>query len=138
MDSKFLEHFNTLQSSPTAKSTCVCKIALTRKSTRPNINDTDTEDESDDNNTGISPANAWQDEWKSYINAIKDIPIGMGLVRWWGVCVTSCSSVSHCQCSVCHARFPSEGVIMWRPEQFCGNRAVCRRGRRSRRLPLER
>jgi hypothetical protein len=97
MDSKFLERFNTLQSSPTAKSTCVCKIASTRKSTRPNIDDTDTEDESDDNNTGISPANAWQDEWKSYINPIEDIPIGMGLVRWWGVCVTSCSSVSHCQ-----------------------------------------
>jgi hypothetical protein len=27
-------------------------------------------------------------------------------------------------CSVCHARFPSEGVIMWLPERFCGNWTV--------------
>jgi hypothetical protein len=30
----------------------------------------------------------------------------------------------HDVCSVCHARFPSEGVIMWRPERFCGNWTV--------------
>jgi hypothetical protein len=82
---KFLDHFNIMQSNPTAKTACICKIAPSRKSAHPNIDDTDTEDNTDSGETASSPANAWMDKWKSYINTIKDVPDGMGLVRWWGV-----------------------------------------------------
>jgi hypothetical protein len=58
-----------------------------RKSAHPNINDTDTEDDTDDGESAACPANAWMDEWKNYINTVEDVPDGMDLVRWWGVCI---------------------------------------------------
>ena len=95
--SKFLECFNILQSNPTAKSARICKKPSTRKSTHPNIDDTDTEDDTDNGESAARPANAWMDEWKNYINTIEDVPDGMDLVHWWGVhiCISYTRDVSH-------------------------------------------
>ena len=82
---KFLERFKALQSNPGAKSVRVCKVATTPKSHHPNIDDTETEDDSDDGEMAASSGNDWMDEWTSYINAADNVPNGMGLVRWWGV-----------------------------------------------------
>ena len=67
------------------KSARICKITSTRKSTHRNIDDTDTEDDTENGKSAARPANAWMDEWKNYINTIEDVPDGMDLVRWWGV-----------------------------------------------------
>jgi hypothetical protein len=37
-------------------------------------------------------------------------------------------TVIEVKCGVCHARFPSEGVSMWRPERFGGNWSVVEAG----------
>ena len=44
---KFLKHFNVLQSKPSVKTVHFCKTPVTYKPARPNIDDTDTEDDSD-------------------------------------------------------------------------------------------
>jgi hypothetical protein len=85
--SKFLERFNILQSNPTAKTSRICKIASMCKSAHPNIDNTDTEDDTEDGESAACPANAWMDKWKNYINTVEDVPDGMDLVRWWGVCI---------------------------------------------------
>ena len=85
MPTKFLKCFKALQSNPGAKLVCVCKVTTTPKSHHPNIDDTKTEDDSDDGEMAASPGNDWMDEWTSYINAADNVPNGMGLVCWWGV-----------------------------------------------------
>ena len=50
------------------------------KAIHPNIDDTDTEDDTSDDEGSAYPANAWMEEWKSYINCVEDVPEGMSLV----------------------------------------------------------
>lgn len=78
-----------LESNPVAKSARICKIAPTRKSLHPNIDDTDTEDDTEDGEAATSPDSVWMDEWTMYMNTVEDIQDGVGLVRWWGVGVSS-------------------------------------------------
>ena len=59
---------------------------MTYKPARPNIDDTDTEEETDDDQAATIPANAGMDEWKTYLNTIDVIPAGMTIVQWWGGC----------------------------------------------------
>ena len=75
-----------LRSEPSIKTTRTCKAPTIRKSTRRNIDDTDSEDDTEACEAAIDPTNAGMDEWKSYLNTVEDIPDGMGIVRWWGVC----------------------------------------------------
>ena len=46
-----------------------------------------TKDDTDNGESPTHPANSWMDEWKNYINTIKDVLDGMDLVHWWGVCI---------------------------------------------------
>src|ERR1700761_8543280 len=85
LQQQFLERFHVLESDPTIKTTQICKPPPTCKSSRPNVDDTDTEDNSDSCDPAVSSSNARMDEWKTYLNTIEDIPDGMGIVRWWGV-----------------------------------------------------
>jgi hypothetical protein len=64
-----------------------CKItSLHKAAIHPNIDDTDTEDDTNESST-CPAANAWMEEWKSYINAAEDVPDGMSLVYWCGICL---------------------------------------------------
>ena len=98
---KFLEHFNMLQSKPSVKSMCVCKTPVTCKPAHPNIDDTDSEDDSNSNQAAIILANVWVDEWQVYLNTNEDIPNGLGIVHWWGVCSVSLSILSTHFTNVC-------------------------------------
>jgi hypothetical protein len=64
---------------------CTRKAPTAHKPTRHNTDDTDSEDDANVEAT-IDPINAGMDEWKTYLNTVKDIPDGMGIVCWWGVC----------------------------------------------------
>ena len=64
------------------KSVRIRKAPLRHKSSHSNIDDTDSEDDTDDREATDT---AWMDEWKSYLNMNEDIPDSMGIVRWWGV-----------------------------------------------------
>jgi hypothetical protein len=75
-----------LESNPSTKAMRIRKPPPTRKTTHPNVDDTDTEDDSDTCEAAVSPSNAGTDEWKTFLNTIEDIPDGMSVVRWWGVC----------------------------------------------------
>ena len=82
---KFLKHFRALESSLGVKTTSIRKLApLSRQSSRTNIDDTETEDDSNSCEAAIGGSNA-SDEWKTYLNSIEDVPDEMGIVRWWGV-----------------------------------------------------
>ena len=80
-----------LQSSPGTKSTRICKAPPPRKSSRRYLDDTDTEDDSDNCQAAVSPSDG-MGEWKTYLNTIEDVPDEMGIVRWWGVSNTSLCS----------------------------------------------
>ena len=82
---QFLECFNVLKSKPCVKSVHVCKTPVTHKPARPNIDDTDTEDDSEGSQADIIPTNAGMDKWQAYLNTIEDIPDTLGIVQWWGV-----------------------------------------------------
>ena len=84
-DAKFLKQFNVTQTNPSAKCVRVHKAPATYKATRPNIDNTDSEDDTDSCEATAVPTNTGMDEWKAYINTIEDIPDGMSIVRWWGV-----------------------------------------------------
>ena len=76
-----------LESNPNMKITQIRKAPPTHKSSWPNLDDTDTEDDLDSCNAAVSSNNTRMDEWKMYLNTIEDIPDGMGIVHWWGVSV---------------------------------------------------
>ena len=66
-------------------------MPMTQKPVCPNIDNTDTEDDADSDHAATIPTNAGMDhhtvdEWQAYLNAIEDIPAGMRIVYWWGVC----------------------------------------------------
>jgi hypothetical protein len=67
---------------------------MARKSSRLNVDDTETEDDTDSCEAAVGP-NVAMDEWKTYLNTKEDVPEEMGIVRWWGVSGTS--SVSTCE-----------------------------------------
>ena len=70
------------------KSVRVHRAPATCKSTRPNIDDTDSEDDLDGCETAAIPTNAVMDsEWKTYLNITEDVLEGMDIVCWWGVCL---------------------------------------------------
>ena len=62
------------------KSVCIRKAPLRHKSSHSNIDDTDSEDDTDKCEATDMPSNAWMDEWKSYLNTNEDIPDGMSIV----------------------------------------------------------
>ena len=76
-----------LQRNLTARAACAGKTTSTCKAIHPNIDDTGTEDSTNNDKGSAYLAKAWMEEWKSYINSIEDVPEGMSLVRWWGVCI---------------------------------------------------
>src|SRR6266404_1794360 len=78
---------NMLQSNPSPKSPGVCKSTsnLAHKAGRPNINDTDSEDDRHAQKPTSIPSKTWMNEWKAYINTVEDVPEGMEVVRWWGI-----------------------------------------------------
>ena len=82
---QFPECFHTLESEPKTKAVQICRAPPTHKSSQPNINNTDTKDDSDSCNAAVSSSNARMDEWKAYLNTNEDILDGMGIVHWWGV-----------------------------------------------------
>jgi hypothetical protein len=82
---QFLERFQELQSNLSTTPVQVRKAPPTRKSSRPNIDDTDTEDDTDACEAAVSPGDSGMVEWKSYLSTREDIPDGMSVVRWWGV-----------------------------------------------------
>ena len=84
-DMKFFKYYNARQSNSGVKTVRVYKAPVPHKVTRPNIDDTDSEDDSDVCDTAVIPTNTGMDEWKTYLNGLEDIPEGMGIVRWWGV-----------------------------------------------------
>ena len=63
----------------------VWKAPPSRKSSHPNLDDTDTEEDSDSFEAAVGPTNVGFDEFKTYLNTMEDIPDGMDIVRWWGV-----------------------------------------------------
>ena len=71
------------------------------KGIHPNIDDTNTEDNTNDDEGSTYQANAWMEEWKSYINSIEDVPEGMSLVHWWGVCSLFHSCVTNTHWHMC-------------------------------------
>jgi hypothetical protein len=73
-----------LESSLSAKPTVVRKARPSRKTSRPNIDDTETEDDSDNVEATVGRSNA-TDEWTAYLSTTEDVPDDMGVVRWWGV-----------------------------------------------------
>ena len=97
---KFLKYFNARQSKPSAKSVWVHKAPATCKPTCPNVDDTDSEDNSDSCDTAAIPTNTGMDKWKTYLNITEDIPEGMGIVGWWGVCYLFHSLCVHHWCCV--------------------------------------
>ena len=82
---QFLERFHMLESEPKTKAVQIHRAPPTHKSSQPNIDDTNTKDNSDSCNAAVSSTNARMDKWKAYLNTNKDIPDGMGVVHWWGV-----------------------------------------------------
>ena len=56
-----------------------------KKSHCHNIDDTDSESETE--MTAADPTKPWLNEWNTYIQTHEIIPEGMGIVRWWGVCI---------------------------------------------------
>ena len=83
-----------LQNKPYVRSMCICKTPVTYKPTCPNIDDTDTEDDSDCSEAATILANAGMDEWQVYLSAIEELPDGLGIVQWWGVCSIPLSAIS--------------------------------------------
>ena len=100
-DLKFLKCFNVLQNKPYVKSVHICKTPVTYKPTCPNINDTNTEDDSDCSEAATIPANAGMDEWQAYLSAIEELPDGLGIVQWWGVCGIPLSAISTQFTNIC-------------------------------------
>ena len=70
-------------------------------SVTPNIDDTDTEDSTNNDKGSAYLANAWMEEWKSYINSVEDVPEGMSLVCWWGVRILFHSCVINARWHMC-------------------------------------
>src|ERR1700761_8826130 len=95
-----------LQSSPSAKTTHVCKAPPPHKPTCCYVDDTDTKDNSDSCQAAVGPSDS-MDEWKTYLNTIEDVPAEMGIVHWWGV-----SDSSFCLCAVLIAGL-SPAVVEW-------------------------
>jgi hypothetical protein len=82
---QFLERFHVLESSLSIKATTIRKAApLSLKSSHTNIDDTETEDDSDSCEAAVGESNA-SDEWKTYLNSVEDVPDELGVIRWWGV-----------------------------------------------------
>ncbi|KAF8268060.1 hypothetical protein EI94DRAFT_1700527 [Lactarius quietus] len=65
---------------PGVKSIHVCKSSSRCKSAHPNIDNTDSEDDTTNCKATDVPSNAWMDEWKAYLNMHKDVLEGMGIV----------------------------------------------------------
>jgi hypothetical protein len=59
------------------------QVTTRRKSSRRNIDDTDSESEMEVGSA--DPTKPWLHEWNTYIQTHEMIPEGMGIVRWWGV-----------------------------------------------------
>ena len=83
-----------LRSQPNVKPVCARKVPTTRKSIRRNTDDTDSEDDANVE-AAIDPINMGMDEWTTYLNTVEDIPDGMGIIRWWGVCQCCYSLCTH-------------------------------------------
>ena len=64
----------------------VCKTPVALKPAHPNIDNTDSEEDLDSDKAAIIPTDAGMDKWQAYLNTIEDIPAGLGIVYWWGVC----------------------------------------------------
>lgn len=82
-----MQRYNDLHQHAAPNSTRVRKSNSRHNTSRLNIDDTDTEsDNNDDDST--DPNRPWLDEWTMYFNTHEAVPDGMGIVHWWGVCLT--------------------------------------------------
>jgi hypothetical protein len=82
---QFIERFQPLEESGVEiKAKCICKAPVSCKSSRSNIDDTDTEDDIDSCEAAIGQR-TWKDEWVTYLNTNNDVLDVMDVVRWWGV-----------------------------------------------------
>ncbi|KAF8264314.1 hypothetical protein EI94DRAFT_1806014 [Lactarius quietus] len=75
-----IDCFNKLHQYPGVKSIHVCKSSSRCKSAHPNIDNTDSEDDTTNCKVTDVPSNAWMDEWKAYLNMHKDVLEDMGIV----------------------------------------------------------
>jgi hypothetical protein len=78
-----VQRYNNLHqhAAPAAR---ICKGSSHHKTNHLNIDDMDSE--SDDNSNDLmDPNRPWLDEWNTYFNMNEVVPVGMGIVRWWGV-----------------------------------------------------
>jgi hypothetical protein len=105
-----------LQVSPGFKSAQVRKAPPSRKSSRPNVDDTDTEDDNDSFEAAVGPTNVGMDEFKIYLNTMEDIPDGMDIVRWWGVSFSLFYShaITHLLCPFAVERFAIPHLVLTR------------------------
>ncbi|KAN0128809.1 hypothetical protein V8E53_013396, partial [Lactarius tabidus] len=77
IQARFLEHFNSLQWDPGAKSKPICKSSSRHKSVHHNIDDTDSKDDAGGCEATDALSNRWKDKWKSYLNTNEDVPEGV-------------------------------------------------------------
>jgi hypothetical protein len=100
---QFLECAQVLQVSPSIKSAQVRKAPPSCKSSRPNVDNTDTEGDDDSYEAAVSLTHIGMDEFKMYLNTLEEVPDGMDIVRWWGVSFSifhSRASLIHCVLAV--------------------------------------
>jgi hypothetical protein len=102
---QFLERAQVLQISPSLKTTPVRKAPPSRKSSCPNVDDTDTKEDDGSYEAAVGPSHIGMDKFNMYLNTMEDIPDGMDIVHWWGVSFSlfrSSTSLIHsvlCLCS---------------------------------------
>ena len=89
---KFIERYNQRVDKEQPQATRVHKAAVSsRKPGRQNIDDTDLSSDNDDDDNYQQTSNAtdtYIEEWNLYLNAHKAMPDDIGIVAWWGVCLT--------------------------------------------------
>jgi hypothetical protein len=84
---KFIKQFEELNKKSQPQATRICKTLSSSKRGRQNIDDTDTESDDDDCQQVVNTDNCRIEEWKLYLNTHEVVPDGVGIARWWGVCV---------------------------------------------------
>lgn len=80
-----MQRYNDLHQHAVPPSTHARKGTSRAKTSRMNIDDTDSESDNG-GNEAVDPSRPWLDEWNTYFNTHEVVPEGMGIVRWWGVC----------------------------------------------------
>jgi hypothetical protein len=82
---QFIERFQALEESGVEiKAKHIRKAPASHKSSRSNIDDTNTEDNINSCEAAVSQR-TWKDEWVMYLNTNDDVLDAMDVVRWWGV-----------------------------------------------------